>query len=297
MRGGDRYSALRGTLSEKTIVVVPDFQAPYHHRKTIDTFIKFIGDYQPDVLVNVGDDVDSPEVSYWSKGKAGEYAGTLQKGFDATRSLHGRFRKAIGDRPYHVSRSNHGDRLAKYIRQYAPALVPLKSLDLRELLGYNDYGITYHTQPFTIAPGWLCAHGDEGHLSKYAGGTASALSAKWATSVVCGHTHRAGIVPTTRGAHGSLSTQWGMEVGHMMDIKQAGYLKGGHANWQRAFGILHVRGTRVQPELIYIQSDSTFRVDGVWYGVKPVVRLEPEPQAETVRAAMDRLFPVTEWAA
>lgn len=256
-------------------MVVPDLQAPYHHKKVVDIFIKFIRDYQPDELVNVGDDADSPEVSHWNKGMAMEYAGTLQKGLDATRALHGRFREALGDKPYRLSRSNHGDRLAKYIRQYAPALSSLESLDIRKLLGYEEYGIDYHTKPFTIAPGWLCAHGDEGHISKYAGGTASALSAKWGPSVVCGHTHRAGIVPTTRGVCGSLSTRWGMEVGHMMTVMGAHYLKAGYANWQQAFGILRVRGTRVQPELIYIQGDGSFRVDGVWYGVKPVVRETP----------------------
>lgn len=272
-------------MNEKTIVVVPDLQAPYHHKRVVDTFIEFIRDYRPDELVNVGDDTDSPEVSRWNKGQAMEYAGTLAKGLDATLKLHGRFRVAIGDKPYHVSRSNHGDRLATYIRRYAPALSCLPSLDIKYLLGYETWGITYHEKPFTIAPGWLCAHGDEGHLSKYAGGTASSLSTRWGPSVACGHTHRAGIVPTTKGVCGSLSTRWGMEVGHMMDVRKAHYLKGGHANWQEAFGILRVRGTRVQPELIYIQSDGSFRVDGQWYGVKPVVRLAPTPGVAPVTGA------------
>lgn len=251
---------------ESTVLIVSDIQAPYHDRAALDNLISFAKDLKPNRLVNVGDDIDGPEISQWHKGAALEYGSTLQGSFDIITGIHGRFREAIDDAPYDLSRSNHGDRLRKYIGQYAPALASLRSLNLEELAGYKAASITYHRAPFSIAPGWVCAHGDEGGLSQIAGRTASMLSQKWGVSVACGHTHRAGLVPTSFGFGGKTSsTTWGMEVGHLMDLGQAGYLSGGYANWQSAFGILRVRGDRVHPEVIPIQDDGSFCVDGVWY--------------------------------
>ena len=56
-----------------------------------------------------------------------------------------------------------------------------------------------------------------------------------------------------------------MEVGHAMDVKRAGYLGDGAANWQQAVGILHVSGSRVQPQLIPV-TGGRFIVDGREYG-------------------------------
>lgn len=253
-------------MTDKTILICPDLQVPFHDGAALENFLSFVADFKPDVLVNVGDDLDAPEVSQWTKGGAGEYAGTLQASLDEIAKIHARFRAAIGDKPYMLSRSNHGDRLRKYIAKYAPALSGLRSLDLVELAGYLEAGVEYHLQPFEVAPGWVVAHGDEGSLSQIAGRTASLLAAKWGVSVVCGHTHRAGLIPSSTGYAGSVDrTLWGFEVGHLMDVSQATYLKGGHASWQQAFGILRVRGDLVSPELIPIQSDGSFVVDGQWY--------------------------------
>jgi hypothetical protein len=53
--------------------------------------------------------------------------------------------------------------------------------------------------------------------------------------VCIGHTHRAGIVPHTEAYGGKVTrTVYGMEVGCLMDMGKAGYLKSGGANWQLA---------------------------------------------------------------
>lgn len=258
-------------MKEETTVLISDIQAPYHSRRDVKNVIEFIRDFKPDALVNVGDDTDSPEPSYWARGTALEYAGTLQKGMDATREIHRQFREALGDKPYRVARSNHGDRVRRYVAQYAPALSSLRSLDIRELLGYREMDIRYEARtPFSVAPGWLVAHGDEGRISPYAGRTAANLAARWGMSVACGHTHRAGMAPSSIGHSGKVtSTHVGMEVGHLMDMTKAGYLKGGYGNWQSAIGILYRRGNLVQPSLILIQKDGSFNVEGVWYPKPP----------------------------
>jgi hypothetical protein len=56
-----------------------------------------------------------------------------------------------------------------------------------------------------------------------------------------------------------------MEVGNLMDAKQASYLKAGISNWQQGFGILWVDGKSVVPQLVPIARDGSFFVEGkVW---------------------------------
>jgi hypothetical protein len=50
-----------------------------------------------------------------------------------------------------------------------------------------------------------------------------------------------------------------------MDFKQAAYTKG-TANWQQAFAIMYVNGKNVQVDLIYIEKNGTFIVNGKVYG-------------------------------
>lgn len=255
-------------MTAKVTVVIPDLQVPYNDQRATSNVIEFVRSFRPDALVNLGDDIDSPETSTWSKGTAGEYAGTLQKAVDATFMVHSRFREALGaGKRYDVSRSNHGDRTQKYIGRYAPALTSLKCLDLRDLLGYKDLGITYHTEPWRVTDDWVACHGDEGSLSLIGGRTAGLLAEKWGTNVICGHTHRQGSISKSYGYGGVVTrTVTGIEAGHLMDVKAASYLDGGHCDWQQGFAILYeVRG-RSTPVLVPIQFDGSFLVEGVTYG-------------------------------
>jgi hypothetical protein len=255
-------------MGTKTIVVVPDMQIPYHDKTAVARMIQFVADFEPDALVNVGDDTDALETATWSKASATEYSDGLQEAFDQTRTIHTMFREAMGDGPYHISRSNHGDRTGRYIKRYAPALGSLRCLDLPELLGYKELGMIYHREPFQLAPGWVCAHGDEGSTSPIAGRTAGRLAEKWGTSVVCGHTHRAGLSPTSYGYSGVITrTVYGLEVGHLMDVSRASYLPGGHGNWQQAFGILYCTTLTTTPVLVPIHPGGQFIVEGVGYGL------------------------------
>jgi predicted phosphodiesterase len=247
------------------IVVLSDMQIPYHDKKATAAVQRFVAEYEPDKLLCVGDEADSPEPSRWNKGMAGEYAGTLQAGLDETRNVMAQFKNAIGDKPFHVMRSNHGDRISNYISRYAPALASLRSLEYQTLLGYRENDITYHDKPWVFANGWAMAHGDEGNLIRSAGGTALALARKSGLSIVCGHTHKLGVQHEHTALNGSLtSRRYGVEVGHLMDMKKAEYLGAGSANWQQGFGIFYVDKSRVYFNLVPI-SNRSFVVEGKKY--------------------------------
>lgn len=221
-------------------VVISDLQVPDHDRKALTVVENFIRETEPDGLLCVGDECDSPEPSRWNKGMAGEFAGTLQKGLDETHSVLSRLRNALGDKPFHLMRSNHTDRIATYVRRYAPALSDLRDLEYTKLVGLRDLDVVWHDTPFSFTPGWLLAHGDEGALSRVPGSTSLSLAKKWGYSVVCGHTHRLGLQHDHRTLNGRITKYlWGMEVGCLMDMSRAKYLGPGMAaNWTVGIGVI-----------------------------------------------------------
>jgi hypothetical protein len=138
-------------------------------------------------------------------------------------------------------RSNHTDRLFNTIAMRAPGLLGLPELQLENFLGLKELGIKYHTDPYQLAPGWLLMHGDEGNV---------------------GHTHRMGLTHQTQTYRGGKpKTIWGLELGNLMDYSNAKYIKAGLFTWQQGFGILHVDGNTVTPQLVPIINNS-FTVEG-----------------------------------
>jgi predicted phosphodiesterase len=244
----------------KTIIGISDLQVPYQHKRAVAALTKFVKATKPDEVVCVGDEIDMPQISQWTKGTKYEYAGKLHKQRDAT------MRILEGLRVNHVMRSNHSDRLEKYVSAYAPGLADEPELQLERYMRYADLGITFHRSMYEFAPGWLLAHGDEGGLSQEPGKTALSLAKRTGKSVFCGHTHRAGIQPYTEAYSGKhVRTIYGMEAGCLMELGKASYLKSGGANWQLAFGIFHVDGKHVSPHLVYMRPDGSFTWDKkVW---------------------------------
>jgi len=250
----------------KTIAIHPDAQVPYHFKPAARAFNNFLRAVQPDMLASVGDEVDFPQISRWTRGLLGEYQGDLQKHVNEGVAYLRALREAFGEGEFHVTRSNHMDRPLKYLRNHAPGMAELDALQVENLLHFEELGITYHTKPYELAPGWMLVHGDEGGQSREGGRTALNLAKKFGKSVVCGHTHRAGLIPDVRSVNGRpTQVVWGMEVGNFMDQRKAGYLGGGSANWQMACGLLYVDGSKVTPHLIPLRVDGSFVVNGKEY--------------------------------
>jgi predicted phosphodiesterase len=248
----------------KRIVVISDTQLPYDDRKALKAVIGFIGDYQPDEVVHIGDLMDFPQPSRWNKGTAGEFEGSVFADCEqAKRRFFGPLRD-VYDGPIGVHEGNHDERARVYLSKYAPALAESGAFDIDVLLDFDSFGVTLLPEFYNVAPGWVTTHGHRGgiNLSQIAGNTALNAAKKFGTSVVMGHTHRMGIGSYTYGVAGSSRlVVTGMEVGNLMDMKKAGYLKGGTGNWQQGFGLLTVDGQHVKPEVVPI-SRGSFSVDG-----------------------------------
>ena len=79
------------------------------------------------------------------------------------------------------------------------------------------------------------------------------------------NTHRMGLQHHHQYVNSKASSLlFGMEVGHLMDLKKANYLKAGSSNWQQAVGLIEVDGKRVQPTLVPI-FNSAVQYQGVTF--------------------------------
>lgn len=248
----------------KRIVILPDTQLPYDDRRALRAVIRFVGEYKPDEVIHIGDLLDLPQPSRWNKDTAGEFQGCVFKDSeDAKRRLLEPLR-AVYDGPIGVHEGNHDERARTYLAKYAPALAASKAFNMETLLDFDGFGIKLLPVFNKVAPGWITTHGHLGsiRLAQTAGITALGAARKFNSSVVMGHTHRLGISSETTGVGGAVTRRvTGFEVGHLMDMKQAHYLKGGTANWQQGFGLLTVDGKHVKPEVIPIDNRK-FTVDG-----------------------------------
>lgn len=251
----------------KRYVIYPDIQVPYEDRKALAAMHRFVGEYQPDEVVFIGDIVDFPTPSRWSKGTAAEFEGSVfedaayakKKVFDPLREVY--------DGPVKVLPSNHDERPAKYLKQYAPALAESCAFDIDVLLDFAGYDVEMLPLFYHFAPGWLMTHGHAGgiRLTQEAGRTAlNAAVNKFHKSVVCGHSHRLGQIHKSFGFPDKIVTYTGVEVGNIMSMELAQYLKGGPANWQQGFAIAYVDGKHVTVNTIPIV-DKRFTVEGQVY--------------------------------
>ncbi len=245
----------------KVTVLISDLQIPYNDKRATKNIINFIKDFKPTEVATVGDEMDMQTISKWSRGTILEYEGSIQRDRDET------CRVLEAMNVSHMARSNHTDRLFNYVSLKAPGLLGFEALNVENFFRMKELGINYHEDPYEIAPGWLLMHGDEGTQSATGGMTALALAKRTNMSVVCGHTHRQGLVPFSQSyGAGTTETIYGFETGNLMNYSKAKYIKGGLFNWQQGFGVLYTDGQTVTPVMVPINKDGSFIFAGYKWG-------------------------------
>ncbi|AJC53970.1 metallophosphoesterase [Streptomyces sp. 769] len=248
----------------RTIVVISDTQLPYHHSKALNAVTRFIGETNPSEVIQIGDLMDFPQPSRWNKGTKGEFEGSVLKDAERGKEWLADLRD-LYDGPMTVLEGNHDLRPRVYLDKNAPALAESHAFDLDVLLDFDGFGIQLVKDYYDFAPGWTATHGHLGTLSRIPGSTAMGQARATGKSVVCGHTHRLGLQHQTTGYKGRTESRWGFEVGHLMDLKKASYLKSGAANWAMGFGVFHIDGHKVIPTPIPVRNDGSFIYAGETY--------------------------------
>lgn len=247
-----------------TVMIVPDLQVPLHDRMYVERLVRVAKDIKPDKLGFIGDLSDSTEISRWVKGKPGEYTGQFQNACDQVSEVVRAFRTVAPEADMWLQDSNHDGRIRDYLTEGAPALLVQRSLQVEELFGLKQYGVVYHRKPHEFLPAVLSVHGHEESYSSVPGKYGLDAINRYGMNVVYGHTHRPLIVTNSRGYDGRIETQFAMNVGHGMDTLKVDYLKAGHMNWCRAFGVITLDNGQLYPELV-LSLDGTFRYGGKLY--------------------------------
>jgi predicted phosphodiesterase len=241
-------------MKSKTSLIIPDIQYPYHDSLALAKLIKVAKDHQPDQIIQIGDGIDFPQVSQWSKGTAGEYADTLQEHIDGYRKgVLMPLREAAPQASIVWLEGNHDLRLREFVRKYAAPLTNLRALEVESLFVLQDLDISYERGPFRIATNTLVVHGHEsgGYCA-----SASAWDAKFTKrygsdkNFVFGHTHQPFLITRSYGYDGKVTPRFTMNAGSIMDPVAATYVKDGAVNWTMSFGFLTDDGKRVYPELV-----------------------------------------------
>ncbi|MFD8527843.1 metallophosphoesterase family protein [Streptosporangium canum] len=252
----------------KRIAVISDTQIPFEDKRALSNVIAFIGQTKPDEVVHVGDLMDYPQPSSWSKNSKEEFEGSVFKDSELGKRYLGDLRKVYAG-PIKVIEGNHDLRPRAYLAKWAPALAETNQFNVDVLLDFDGHGVELVKGFYDFTADWTITHGHLGFtLSQLAGRTAQLAANRIGKSVVMGHTHRLAVSRESFGYQGKITTRTGFEVGHLMDIKKAVYLKSGGANWQQGFGVLDIDGGYVNPQGIPVHKDGSFLVDGFKYGGK-----------------------------
>lgn len=245
------------------ILILPDTHWPDTDRRIWKTVLNAVREVKPDKIIHIGDLMDYPQPSRWTKGTRFEFEGSVFKDSeDAVENFIKPLRQ-VYDGPIGVHEGNHDLRPRSYMEKYAPALAETEEFHFEKLLRFDEFEIERLPDFNKVAPGWVTTHGHLAkiRLSQIAGNTPLNAAKKLGQNIVMGHTHRAGISSFTMGLDGSSSTLTGMEVGHILNPKKATYLEGYAGNWQQSLGWLTIDGRHVTPSLIPIQQ-SKFTIEG-----------------------------------
>jgi predicted phosphodiesterase len=241
-------------MKMKTTLILPDIQYPYHDALMLKKLVQVAKDIQPDQILQIGDGIDFPQVSQWSKGNAGEYTADLQNHVDGFREdvlVPLRETAPLADIVW--LEGNHDLRIRDFIKRYAAPLGVLRALELPSLFELEALDIKYERGPLRIATNTLAIHG---HESGGYSATPSAWNTKFANrygsnhSFVFGHTHQPFIIHRAFGYNGKVSPRFTMNAGSIMDPVAASYVKDGAVSWVMSFAVLRDDGKRVWPELI-----------------------------------------------
>jgi len=245
-------------------VVVPDLQVPLHDPVAVANVAAYIKAVRPDSVVTLGDEADFTEIGRWSEGKPGWYEQTLAENRDMTVDVLWQLGEYAKEQ--HMIRSNHTDRLFNVIMNKIPSFMSLPELRFEKFLKLDELGIKFWRDEMPIAPNWIAVHGDHTPIKPQGGLSALEGARRRGKSTISGHTHRAGRSSFSEASGGRIGRiLHGVESGHIMNTQSASYTHG-VMNRQQAFSIIYVKGKNVQVDLIYIEKNGTFIVNGKVYG-------------------------------
>lgn len=254
-------------MAIKTTVILPDIQYPFHDALMLDKIMRVLDDLKPDAVFQIGDGIDFPQVSRWTKGTAGEYAPTLQEHISGFTQVLSDIRAIVPNAKITWLEGNHDLRLRDFVKQYAAPLTTLDALSVENLFGLDKLDVSYEQGPVRLATNTYAIHGHEsGSYTSTAQGWDAKFTKRYGSdkSFIFGHTHQPFLLTRAYGFNGKVTPRFTMNAGSIMDPTEARYVKDGSVSWTMSFAVLRDDGKRVYPELI-TAVDRGFYFDGKKY--------------------------------
>jgi len=219
-------------LSERRWVVMNDLQIPFEDKPVLwDLVVPFVRELRPYGVVLNGDIIDHHEISDFVKDPK------LRR-YDLRAELRGAWRLMDALAPATKERvfieGNHEDRFRRYSWSRIPELVGAGAMPaLADVLRLEEHGFTHKPYGGSIRLGkLLVTHGFL--VAQDSGVSAKRHFMRLGTSVLIGHTHRAGIFHRTNQA----GDQAAYENGCLCRLDGLGYAQ--FPDWQQAFSVVDV---------------------------------------------------------
>jgi predicted phosphodiesterase len=178
------------------IVFVTDEHYPFQDERARNLALQIVRDFKPDLRIAGSDGLDFYDISRFDKDPGRMFG--LQREIDLWTKGQQEWRSASPKSRVWFLRSNHDDRLQKYLMRH-PEMYGLEALKLPNLLGLKALGIEWEydkgdnaNYELVIENRLLITHGEL--VRKFSGYTAKANIEKEQNqiSILAGHTHRGG---------------------------------------------------------------------------------------------------------
>ena len=227
-------------MAYKHVVVVPDTQYPFIHRRSERAVQAFVRDQKPDAVVHIGDFADFYSFGSYRK-SPGQARVWLDKELKVSRAKLTEWRELAPKAEYHLIEGNHEDRVRRYLADHAYECFGVDHYNVERLLETRERGWEYHG-PYPRAGMWLgkyggiwACHGK--FVLQHSAYTARKHVERMGLSVIYGHTHRLGAYFRTHTLTGRHYV--GYEVGCLCDPKTTPG-PDGFADWQFGFASVWV---------------------------------------------------------
>lgn len=279
----DKYPELRrATAKAKMAVWISDTHSLFMDPFTWITFLAFLEDAQPEVVVWGGDHVDGSQIS--SHPKVPGFTTPFQTELDVLKFMWREARERSTARFVWIESNHFMPRFVRFLTQHAQALSSLRTLRIDKLLEFDDLDIEI-VQPGTF----LSPAGQEDkrpmiklwdritttHGTKIGQYQARDELLHWGASGWSGHCHRDQL--TIGPAAGLRQHRWLSCPGAVTDEVAKYYVPGNKPAWSRGFAIAEMMGKGLQLTPA-ITTDGVCMVNGWYYeqkgklpkGVEPV---------------------------
>jgi hypothetical protein len=223
------------------VISLNDFHIPFEDPVAIELAFGFCEWIQPKVIV-LHEVHDFYSISKFDKDPSRK--DDLQSEINEANSYLKNLRKRCPNSRIILLKSNHTERLKKYLWSKAPELNSLTCLKIENLFHLKELGIEY--REVFYCRGVLFKHGNI--IRQDSSYTGKAEFTKEGTSGCSGHTHRLGMYFTTKRGG---SYVW-VEAGCLCNL-DAEYIEG-TANWQQGFAMFSFgeKGKQFIPQIVPI---------------------------------------------